>query len=145
MSAAGVCNTCGKPCIPCMYPDSDIQNWQKQIGGAWDWHKLLAGCFGEGKIRITNIDGMAERRAEFLFIETKGVGVPIPTGQDIAFRNLKLKLGPQCLFLIISGPRNNPMEIVSLGTRKCDDVVIDNVNLETLRKLCSDWYRRVDY
>lgn len=44
-----------------------------------------------GAIRPTDIDGMVEINGHILFLEQKGIGVPIPAGQSRAFRELSKK------------------------------------------------------
>lgn len=56
------------------------------LQGVWDWG-FLDLCFGQTKIKITDIDGMVERNGFFLMFETKKAGVNIPQGQKIMFRN----------------------------------------------------------
>lgn len=63
-----------------------INNPELYLKGIWDW-KFLDSCFGQTKIKITDIDGMVERNGFFLILETKMAGVSIPQGQKILFRN----------------------------------------------------------
>lgn len=51
---------------------------------SWDY---LIDCFPRG-IRPTDIDGMVEMNGSFLFLEQKGEGVPLQTGQLLAFKRL---------------------------------------------------------
>lgn len=44
-----------------------------------------------GAIRPTDIDGMVEINGNVLFLEQKGVGCPVTTGQARAFRELSKK------------------------------------------------------
>jgi hypothetical protein len=53
----------------------------------WDWIPYNE-CFAPTRIRITDVDGLVERNGHFLLVETKGNGVPIPTGQQILFNHL---------------------------------------------------------
>lgn len=39
-------------------------------------------------IRPTDVDGLVEINDSFLFLEQKGAGVPLPTGQFLAFKRL---------------------------------------------------------
>lgn len=48
--------------------------------GVFDW-SWTAGCFGGGRITPMDIDGVVERKGQFLVFETKNMGVPIPKGQ----------------------------------------------------------------
>lgn len=44
-----------------------------------------------GAVRPSDVDGMVEINGHILFLEQKGVGVPITTGQARAFRELSRK------------------------------------------------------
>lgn len=48
--------------------------------GVFDW-SWTQGCFGAGKITPMDLDGVIERKGQFLVFETKDVGVQIPQGQ----------------------------------------------------------------
>src|SRR5690606_11205009 len=48
--------------------------------GVFDW-SWTQGCFGETRISPMDLDGVIERRGQFLVFETKDIGVQIPQGQ----------------------------------------------------------------
>lgn len=48
--------------------------------GVFDW-SWTSGCFGDGNITPMDFDGVVERKGNFLIMETKGIGVPVPKGQ----------------------------------------------------------------
>lgn len=62
----------------------------------WDW--MFDGIFPRN-IGPTDIDGMVEINGHFLFIEQKGEGVSLTTGQLRAFRALARKENITVLFL----------------------------------------------
>lgn len=57
-----------------------------QIEASPSWDDILE-CFA-GRVYPTDIDGMVERGGRFLFLEEKGAGVPLPTGQRLALQRL---------------------------------------------------------
>jgi hypothetical protein len=66
-----------------------IRNRDKFFEEHWDWGFLKeAGCFGDTKIEPTDIDGITERKGNFLFIECKSPGVPMNLGQTILHKAL---------------------------------------------------------
>ncbi len=72
-------------------------------GSFWDWSPFN-DCF-EGSIRISDIDGVVERKGHFLYIETKKAGTPITTGQRI-MHDAWIKKGDSVL--VIWGEHNQP-------------------------------------
>lgn len=65
-----------------------INNKDLFFAGVWDWG-MLDKCFEGTKIKVTDIDGFAERNSKFLVLETKQKGVLIPKGQQIMFNNMQ--------------------------------------------------------
>ena len=51
----------------------------------WDW---TDGCFGDTRIAPMDVDGLVERKGNFLLFETKDVGKPVPRGQMITLEAL---------------------------------------------------------
>lgn len=82
-----------------------IKNAEFYNTNIWDWG-FLDGCFGETRIRVTDIDGFVERKGKFLVIECKSHNSSIPTGQDIMFKKMT-ETGLFCV-LIIWGDANKP-------------------------------------
>lgn len=78
----------------------------KFVDNLWDWG-FLDGCFGNTRVKVTDIDGMIERRGYFLILETKLPDVEIPKGQSILFDALVST--KRFRVLIIWGERNNPL------------------------------------
>ena len=62
---------------------------------SWEW---MRGCFPRD-IFPTDIDGMVEIAGRVLFVEQKGVGVPLLQGQRIALKRLASKDGVTVLYL----------------------------------------------
>lgn len=64
------------------------------VDGAWPFPRGISP---------SDIDGFVECRGSVLFIETKGAGVSIPTGQDIALKSLR-RLGATVLIQFCDEP-----------------------------------------
>ena len=64
---------------------SNIRNLDYFKASIWDW-TWLNGAFGGTQIRVSDIDGMVERRGHFLMIEGKKGGV-VSGGQEIMFQS----------------------------------------------------------
>lgn len=84
-----------------------IRNPTSFMEGFWDWG-MLDNCFS-GNVKVSDIDGIIERRNSFLVIETKKPGVPIPKGQEIMFKSLQ-KL-EKFTVVVVWGMKNNPVEM----------------------------------
>lgn len=63
---------------------TNINNRQYALDAMWNWEPFNA-CFGGTKIRISDLDGIVERRGEFLVLEGKQCFAHIPTGQQRMF------------------------------------------------------------
>ena len=82
-----------------------IKNKDQYVANLWDWG-FLDGCFGNTKIRVTDLDGLVERNGHFLFIEAKSSGVGVPRGQQILFDRL-IESGRNTV-LVVWGEPNRP-------------------------------------
>ena len=87
---------------------SNIRNKEEFFSSIWEWD-FLNDCFGETKIRVTDIDGSVERYSHQLILETKRPNVPIPEGQLIKFINLN-RTGLTTV-IAIWGNANNPEQM----------------------------------
>jgi len=73
----------------------------------WDWG-FLDDCFPGTRTRVSDIDGIVERKGRFLVIEAKGVNTRIPTGQLIMFEAMANK---GMTVLIVWGNPNEPEQM----------------------------------
>ena len=116
-----------------------INNPELHLATLWDW-ACLNGCFGNTRIRPTDVDGMVERNGYFLFIETKKPGVKMPYGQELSYKNL-VKRG-RVTFFVVWGMPDAPESVQVytahgwLPPQKC--------NIADLRRLVSVWFRKAD-
>jgi hypothetical protein len=84
-----------------------INNPERFLAGVWDW-KFLDKCF-DGKIKVSDLDGIVERRGHFFVLETKKKGVLIPGGQRIMFERMA-KTG-LITVIVIWGDKNATEEV----------------------------------
>lgn len=116
-----------------------INSQERFIAALWDWG-ILDGCFGNTKIALTDIDGLVERKGQFLLIEAKGKGVELKDGQ----RRLLITLSnlSQFTVFIVWGDKNKPekLQIFSRGRQYSRK----DTNLEHFRQKVSEWYIMAD-
>lgn len=112
-----------------------INNADLYMRGVWDW-AILDGCFGETRIKPTDIDGCVERNGHALILETKQPGANIPTGQKIMFSNMA-KTGFASV-IVIWGDTNSPQEMMLFHGETIEDR--RPVTLDGLRERVSKWF-----
>ena len=87
-----------------------IRDPEKFNASHWDYG-FLDDCF-PGKIRLTDIDGCVEINGRILWLEFKGPGSHLPSGQKIMFDRLLLlnEVVGQRVFtpIVVWGERNQP-------------------------------------
>lgn len=110
----------------------NIRDMQKFVSAICDWGPLN-DCF-QGKVRISDIDGMVERNGFFVFLEQKGAQMQIPVGQDIALS--RLAQIQQFTVLIIFG---NLDQEHGLEIRRGGKKWIIRSNLTVLKNCLSAW------
>ena len=111
-----------------------IRNIDKFVDSIQDW-AILDGCFGATRIRPSDIDGFVERRGVCLFLEGKGLGVPLTTGQAIAF----LSLAKQGNTVIVFWGKDKEIAKMRVITPN-DPGVVKDASLDELRKAVKAWY-----
>lgn len=118
-----------------------INNPDQYMAGVWDW-AILDGCFGETRIKPTDIDGFVERNGCFLVLETKQPGARLPQGQEITFKRLVERAG--AVVIVIWGERNTPNRLRVYSAMHPDGKDIIDANGNLLRKYVSEWFKRAD-
>jgi len=108
-----------------------INNPEVYMNNIWDW-AILDGCFGDTRIKPTDIEGFVERNGQFLVIECKSPGVQVPIGQQITFYNL-IKTGVFTV-LIVWGKANEPEELQFWSKRKM------KADLNKFREMVGRWF-----
>jgi len=112
-----------------------INNLEKFISGLWDW-AILDGCFGESRIKPSDIDGIVERNGHFLVLETKDSGASLPKGQEIMFK----RMAETGLFtvMIVWGKTDQPERLRVIHKKGDRDIPCD---IELLRDWVDRWYK----
>jgi len=118
---------------------SNIKNQRSFERGIWDWEPLN-GCFGDTKIRVTDLDGFVERKGSFLVLEAKGPGKDIPAGQRITFDALR-ETG-RFTILIIWGPQNQPRRALLMTEHR--EYEYKNADWQTIQNIVSWWFEVAD-
>jgi hypothetical protein len=125
-----------------------------------DWTEFNE-CFAPSRIRISDVDGIVERKGEVLMFEVKRISATVPTGQVILYRTLarkgitvlvihadmindvpseRLKSGDEAM---IAGLR--PMLVQRVQTYHPDGSTVDeSMNNDGLRQRIREWYLRAN-
>ena len=115
-----------------------IRNIDKFVDSIQDW-AILDGCFGSTRIKPSDIDGFVERRGVCLFLEGKGIGVPLTSGQAIAF----LTLAKQGNTIIVFWGKDRDIRRMRV-IRPDDPGIVQNASLEDLRREVTAWYQKAN-
>jgi len=115
-----------------------INNLEAFVGQLWDW-AILDGCFGETRIRPSDVDGIVERNGSFLFLEAKGPDVGISAGQIRTFRALAVRGDT---VIILWGNPGQPEYMMVLSPDGTTPRI--PCNLADVRSLVADWYESTD-
>lgn len=116
-----------------------IKDMEKFTSSLWDW-KFLDNCFQGTKIKVSDIDGIVERKGQFLILECKSPNVELPAGQKIMFDNMA-KTG---LFtvIVVWGEKNKPERMKILRKTKKGDFFEKDYKIteKELRQAVGQWY-----
>ena len=112
----------------------NIRDPQKYLSSFWDW-TFLNDCFGDTKIRVTDIDGAVERKGYTLIFETKLPDQEVPQGQAILFDNW---VNQGITVLVIWGERNQPIAAQQWGQVRVP------ADREWLRQYVRNWFAWAD-
>lgn len=117
--------------------DMTIKNPEAFMAGVWDW-ALLDGCFGDTKIRPTDIDGCVERNGQFLWLEAKAPGAPVPTGQRIVLERLAKRGDTVFILHGDRGTVEHMKKLTPFGETEFE------ANNDTCRGQVTAWFRHAD-
>ena len=112
-----------------------IRNLEQFVNNIWNWD-CLAGCFGSEKQKPTDVDGLIERRGNFLLLEAKSPGVELSQGQRILLDHLA-KL-PSFTIIVIWGRPGQPEKLRLIYQGEAYDY--PKADLDLLRKITKRWY-----
>ena len=121
----------------------NIRNLQRYLESVWPWD-IFNDCFG-GKIALSDLDGIVERRGQVLVLEAKGKNekgewVNIPKGQEIMFE--KMVSTGYFTIVILWGEPGKPVRYQSWD--KSRKSAVKDCDLETIRNLVRGWYKWAD-
>lgn len=126
------------------YPDTFKKSPSAQFDGVFDW-SWTQGCFGAGKITPMDFDGVVERKGNFIIIETKNMGVPVPLGQMITLESI-YKLD---VFTVIFIQGKSTPELAKVwcqpgfkGGKKMDEY--KETDVKRMQGFLSEWYEYVN-
>lgn len=115
-----------------------IRNLDKYVANLWDWG-FLDGCFSGTRIRVSDLDGIVERNGEFLVIEAKSAGAPIPKGQAIMFERM-VRTGRHTVFVFWGQP--STPERMRVYSAKFPAGTEFETDLDGARRLVAAWFSR---
>lgn len=116
-----------------------INSAHRFLEGVWDW-AILDGCFGQSRVRPTDVDGFIERNGHKFFLECKAPGVALPdsSGQMIALKSL---VNDGHAVMILWGKQNRPEKMRLLTPTKDQTAT---VTLDQVRAIVRQWYAWAD-
>lgn len=113
-----------------------INNMAAYMAAVWDW-SWLQGCFGQ-TIKVSDVDGMVERRGNFLMLEGKKGGV-VSVGQRIMHEQWVKNGGS---LIVINGMDHQDTNmIVTASGGPWSAPIVTQGGRDVVRRLCSDWYQ----
>ena len=111
-----------------------IESPEQFVNNLWDWG-ILDGCFGESKIKPTDVDGLVERNGHFLILEAKSPTAEVKQGQEITFQHA-IQAKSMTVFVVWGEP-GKPERLRMISKWKDQEVDAD---IEKFREKVSQWY-----
>lgn len=114
-----------------------INNFEHLQNSVWDW-SILDGCFGNTKIKVSDIDGIVESKGKFLVLECKFRPTdPVKTGQEIL---LKALTATKLFTAIVLWGDKTPE---AMQIYYPNGIITDKrkANLHDLRDIVERWYK----
>lgn len=94
-----------------------VMRWDCEAKGCYRQLMPRLGAFDDcfdGKIGMSDVDGVVEVRGRFLFLEWKSAGGAVTTGQRIMFERMT-GLSPKITVIVVAGhPREMTVETVTV-------------------------------
>ena len=121
-----------------------IEDMESFTNNLWDW-KFLDDCFQGTKIKVSDLDGIVERKGQFLVIECKSPSTKVKSGQKIMFETMA-KTG---LFtvIVVWGERNKPERMKIIRRNKNGELLekeYERITEKQLHQAVSEWYEKVN-
>jgi hypothetical protein len=117
-----------------------IENMDAYLKSLVDW-KILDGCFGQTRIKPTDVDGLVERRGHCLFLERKLPGAVLKQGQRRTFDALA-KQGNTTIVFWATGYGEGVQKMLLITPTDPGRVV--DASLSDLRTEVAGWFARCD-
>lgn len=130
----------------------NIRNREKFIDSIVDWSPLN-NCF-QGKVQVSDVDGIVERNGHVALFEQKSVGAGVPKGQDILLDRItrpracpnsgcEAPVDPMFTAFVLFGELESPHEA---EIRRSDVTMRISVDLERFKDIVRfwDWSARKD-
>lgn len=116
-----------------------INNLDAFVKGLWDWG-WLDQCF-RGKNRMSDIDGVIERRREILVMEGKPPGKEVSLGQTLLFKALAQR---GLSVLVLWGEPNDPREMMLWLPYQNNPSPKIATSKTTVQELVQSWFECAD-
>ena len=115
-----------------------IRNMDNYVAALWDW-SCFNDCFGNSRIRVSDLDGIVERNGKFLVLEVKSHGASVPIGQQRMF-NAMAETGAFTV-VVLFGETNAPQRM-RVTTRHNGRVVSVEkpADMDTVRDMVKRWF-----
>lgn len=113
-----------------------INNFEHLQNSVWDW-AILNGCFGNSRIKVSDIDGIVESKGKFIIFECKFRATdPIPTGQELMIKAL---IASKLFTVVVLWGDKTPEQMQIFYP---NGIVTEKrqANLENLRDVVTRWY-----
>lgn len=118
---------------------SRIRNFEGVREGFIDF-SAFDGCFPNDRLSFTDLDGMMERKGNFLVLEKKGIN-RLTLGQKLLLKQL-LALG--VFTIIVFGPSEYKPEFITVYYPDGNMCVAQNPSHKELRRVISEWFKYAD-
>ena len=118
---------------------SNIRDLYMFKEGIWDWTELNS-CFAPTKIKVTDADGLVERRGHFLLLEGKKMDIEIPLGQKILFEALSKV--PKFTILMFWG--NPPKDIRAFESWGELPYPLTSCTIEEFKQFIKQWFKKAN-
>lgn len=117
-----------------------IRDLESYANHAWQWDKVLGGCFGKTNISPSDLDGIVERNGKFLVLEAKSPRGTMSIGQ----KRLLHALGrlEEFTVVIVWGEKHDveKMQVITKdGMRFYRKATVDD-----FRRVVKCWYEFAD-
>ena len=117
-------------------PMTNIRDGDTFVNSWWDW-SVYNDCFEPTKIRISDIDGIVERRGHFLWIECKRPGEIITKGQEIM--HSALTKNGSFTVLILWGEVDSPIKYKCIS-EKGNIKEESGIGTDYIKQLIKRWF-----